>query len=296
MYDRFTDRARLVLQLAAQEAQRFYHEYVGTEHLLLGLIREGTGVAAVALKNLHIKLSTIRLEVEKIVQPGPYGDVMMGPLPQTSRAKKVIEYAIEESRNHLFTYVGTEHLLLGLLREEEGVAAQIMLNLGLRSDPLREEIFHLLDRQAPGTVRPTLLIPQDQASELPGEVKEQLDALDAQIEPLNHQKEAAVDARDFERAAHLRDQADKLKKQKVALLRQWHIRYVIEPGWLLWNDGVVAKIADTIAAEKRWQDLPILADALEEAGCTNAEVLTHCRRGRAHGSGCWVVNLVRATT
>jgi ATP-dependent Clp protease ATP-binding subunit ClpA len=295
MYNRFTVRARLVMQLAAQEATRFNHEYVGTEHILLGLIREGAGVAVIALRNLNIDSRAIRVEVARIVQPAPEA-IVMGPLPLTPGGKRVIEYAIEEARNHNFDYVGTEHLLVGLLREEEGVAAQVLQELGLRADPFREEVFHLLDRQALGTERPTLHIPQDQMSELPGEVQEQFDDLDAQIENINQQKEAAVAERNFERAAHLRDQADKLKKEKTALLRQWHIRYVIEPGWLLWNDGAVIKIADTIAAEKRWKDLPILADALEEAGCTDAEMLTHCRRGRAHGSGCWVVNLLRATT
>src|SRR5262249_47351410 len=123
MYERFTDRARKVMQLANQEAQRFNHEYIGTEHILLGLVKEGSGVAANVLKNLDVDLRKIRLEVEKIVQSGP-DMVTMGKLPQTPRAKKVIEYAMEEARNLNHNYVGTEHLLLGLLREQEGVAAQ----------------------------------------------------------------------------------------------------------------------------------------------------------------------------
>ena len=123
MYERFTDRARKVMQLANQEAQRFNHEYIGTEHILLGLVKEGSGVAANVLKNLDIDLRKIRLEVEKIVQSGP-DMVTMGKLPQTPRAKKVIEYSIEEARNLNHNYVGTEHLLLGLLREQEGVAAE----------------------------------------------------------------------------------------------------------------------------------------------------------------------------
>ena len=129
MYERFTDRARKVMQLANQEAQRFNHEYIGTEHILLGLVKEGSGVAANVLKNLDIDLRKIRLEVEKIVQAGP-DMVTMGKLPQTPRAKKVIEYSIEEARNLNHNYVGTEHLLLGLLREQEGVAAQVLMNLG----------------------------------------------------------------------------------------------------------------------------------------------------------------------
>jgi ATP-dependent Clp protease ATP-binding subunit ClpC len=143
MYERFTDRARKVMQLANQEAQRFNHEYIGTEHILLGLVKEGTGVAANVLKNLDIDLRKIRLEVEKIVQAGP-DMVTMGKLPQTPRAKKVIEYSIEEARNLNHNYVGTEHLLLGLLREQEGVAAQVLQNLGLKLEDVREEVLNLL--------------------------------------------------------------------------------------------------------------------------------------------------------
>ncbi len=143
MYERFTDRARKVMQLANQEAQRFNHEYIGTEHVLLGLIKEGSGVAANVLKNLQVDLRKIRLEVEKIVQSGPE-TVTMGKLPQTPRVKKVIEYAMEEARSLNHNYVGTEHILLGLLREQEGVAAQVLVNLGLKLDEVREEVLNLL--------------------------------------------------------------------------------------------------------------------------------------------------------
>ena len=143
MYETFTDRARKVMQLANQEAQCFNHEYIGTEHILLGLVKEGSGVAANVLKNLDIDLRKIRLEVEKIVMSGP-DMVRMGKLPQTPRAKKVIEFAIEEARLLNHNYVGTEHLLLGLLREQEGVAAQVLMNLGLKLEDVREEVLNLL--------------------------------------------------------------------------------------------------------------------------------------------------------
>ena len=143
MYERFTDRARKVMQLANQEAQRFNHEYIGTEHVLLGLIKEGSGVAANVLKNLDIDLRKIRMEVEKLVQSGP-DMVTMGKLPQTPRAKKVIEYSMDEARNLNHNYVGTEHILLGLLREQEGVAAQVLMNLGLKLEDVREEVLNLL--------------------------------------------------------------------------------------------------------------------------------------------------------
>ena len=149
MYERFTDRARKVMQLANQEAQRFNHEYIGTEHILLGLVKEGSGVAANVLKNLDVDLRKIRLEVEKLVQSGPEM-VTMGKLPQTPRAKKVIEYSMEEARNLNHNYVGTEHILLGLLREQEGVAAQVLMNLGLKLEEVREEVLNLLGHGVEG--------------------------------------------------------------------------------------------------------------------------------------------------
>ncbi len=148
MYERFTDRARKVMQLANQEAQRFNHEYIGTEHILLGLVKEGSGVAANVLKNLEVDLRKIRLEVEKLVQSGPEM-VTVGKLPQTPRAKKVIEYSMEEARNLNHSYVGTEHILLGLLREQEGVAAQVLMNLGLKLEEVREEVLNLLGHGIP---------------------------------------------------------------------------------------------------------------------------------------------------
>ncbi len=143
MFERFTDRARKVMALANQEAQRFNHEYIGTEHILLGLVKEGSGVGANVLKNLDVDLRKVRLEVEKLVKSGP-DMVTMGKLPQTPRAKKVIEYAIEEARSLNHNYVGTEHLLLGLLREQDGVAAQVLMNLGLKLEDVREEVLNLL--------------------------------------------------------------------------------------------------------------------------------------------------------
>jgi ATP-dependent Clp protease ATP-binding subunit ClpC len=143
MFERFTDRARKVMALANQEAQRFNHEYIGTEHVLLGLVKEGSGVGATVLKNLEVDIKKLRLEVEKLVKSGP-DMVTMGKLPQTPRAKKVIEYAIEEARSLNHNYVGTEHILLGLLRESEGIAAQVLMNLGLKLEDVRQEVLNLL--------------------------------------------------------------------------------------------------------------------------------------------------------
>ncbi len=139
MYESFSDRARKVMQFATREAIRFNHEYIGTEHILLGLVKEGNGVAAIVLKNLAVDLHTIRLEVEKFVQYG-LDVVTMGKLPQTPRVKKALEYAMHEARILNDDYIGTEHLLLGLLRDDEGFAANVLMNLGLRLEKVRAEV------------------------------------------------------------------------------------------------------------------------------------------------------------
>jgi len=139
MYKRFTDQARRVMQLANQEAQRFQHEYIGTEHILLGLIKEDSCVAAKLLGNLGVDLHGILLEVNQLIRPGPH-PVAQGRRPQTPRAKRVIEYTMEEARILNAEYVGTEHILLGLLREREGVGAQVLVNLGMTLERVRAEI------------------------------------------------------------------------------------------------------------------------------------------------------------
>ncbi|MDG1499403.1 MAG: ATP-dependent Clp protease ATP-binding subunit [Planctomycetota bacterium] len=143
MFDRFTDRAKKVMNLARQEAQRFNHEYLGTEHVLLGLVQEGSGVAANVLKNMGVDLNRIRAEVEKLVKSGP-SMVTMGQLPFTPRAKKVLELSMEEAQNLGHNYIGTEHLLLGLIKENEGIAAKVLTNLGVKLEDVREEVLEFL--------------------------------------------------------------------------------------------------------------------------------------------------------
>ena len=143
MFDRFTDRARRVMALARKEAQRFNHDFIGTEHVLLGLIQEGSGVAANVLKNLGVETEKIRREIEKNVQSGP-SMVTMGQLPFTPRAKKVLELSLEEAQELGHNYIGTEHLLLGLIRENDGVAAQVLLDLNLKLEDVREAVLELL--------------------------------------------------------------------------------------------------------------------------------------------------------
>ncbi|MFC1644134.1 Clp protease N-terminal domain-containing protein, partial [Candidatus Omnitrophota bacterium] len=139
-FNRFTERARKVILLAKEEAKRFSHDYIGTEHILLGLVKEGEGVAAAVLSSLGMDSDNIRLEVEKLVQPGP-GKVVGGDIPFTPRAKKVIELSMDEARSLGHNYIGTEHLLLGLIREGEGVASQVLLNLGLDLKGVQDEVL-----------------------------------------------------------------------------------------------------------------------------------------------------------
>jgi len=149
MFNRFTERARKVIILAKEEARRFNHDYIGTEHILLGLIREGEGVAASVLQKLGLSLENIRLEIEKLVQPGPTTQII-GDIPFTPRAKKALELAAEEARSLGHNYIGTEHLLLGLIREGEGIASQVLLNLGLDLNTVRNEVMELLGSALPG--------------------------------------------------------------------------------------------------------------------------------------------------
>jgi ATP-dependent Clp protease ATP-binding subunit ClpC len=193
MFERFTDRARKVMALANQEAQRFNHEYIGTEHILLGLVKEGSGVGANVLKNLDVDLRKVRLEVEKLVRAGPEM-VTMGKLPQTPRAKKVIEYAIEEARNLNHNYVGTEHLLLGLLREHDGVAAQVLMNLGLKLEEVREEVLNLLGAGAESEAESAGAEPGASAGESKAKGKSKTPALDSFGRDLTElAKEGALD-------------------------------------------------------------------------------------------------------
>src|SRR3989338_3279908 len=149
MFNKFTERARKVILLAKEEAKRFNHDYIGTEHILLGLIREGEGVAAAVMQKLGLSSEKIRIEVEKLVQLGP-STIVSGDIPFTPKAKKVIELSMDEARNLGHNYIGTEHLLLGLIREGEGVAAQVLQNLGLDLDRVRSEVMNLLGAPGPG--------------------------------------------------------------------------------------------------------------------------------------------------
>ena len=142
MFERFTDRARRVVVLAQEEARLLNHSYIGTEHILLGLIHEGEGVAAKALESLNISLEAVRAQVEEIIGQG--GSSPSGHIPFTPRAKKVLELSLREALQLGHNYIGTEHILLGLIREGEGVAAQVLVKLGADLSRVRQQVIQLL--------------------------------------------------------------------------------------------------------------------------------------------------------
>jgi ATP-dependent Clp protease ATP-binding subunit ClpC len=174
----FTERVRKVLAMAREEAARLHHEYVGTEHILLGLIREGEGVAAQVLQNLSVELDDIQQKIEETVKKGKAGQTTGPDLPYTSRAKKVLELAMAEARDLNHSYVGTEHLLLGLLREEKGIAAQVLTDAGVNLDAARAETLRILGTEMPqgGGQQPAGTAPA--ATPPKGEKKSKTPALD----------------------------------------------------------------------------------------------------------------------
>jgi ATP-dependent Clp protease ATP-binding subunit ClpC len=207
------------MQLANQEAQRFNHEYIGTEHIILGLLAEGSGVAANVLRNLVIDPRKIRRDVESIVQHGPGGEqVVTGRLPHTPRGKKVIEYAIDEARRLGHNYVGTEHILLGLLREEEGVAAQVLMNLGLEFHVVREEVLNLLGHGTPpGRVGPLPVVQEIAREPDPGSQPDplspvQLSLVRDLLRRLGEQKESLIIGQQVVEAARCRDEVEALAR------------------------------------------------------------------------------------
>jgi len=237
MFERFTDRARRVVVLAQEEARMLNHNYIGTEHILLGLVHEGEGVAAKALESLGISLEAVRQQVEEIIGQGE--DPPQGHIPFTPRAKTVLELSLREA-NHLgHNYIGTEHILLGLLREGEGVAAQVLVKLGADLSRVRQQVIQLLhghqgmEPQAASGGPPRARMPSD----LPAGVdalQSRLSAieqrvgtgpatgdLDEQIAQVRRDKESAIDAQDFDQAASLRDRERHLLAGKTARQEEW---------------------------------------------------------------------------
>src|SRR5579872_850599 len=145
-FDKFTERARKVLSLAQEEAQRFNHNYIGTEHILLGLVREGDGVGAKVLRSLGVELQAVRREVERVIGRGDR--IVLGDIGLTPRAKKVMELAVDEARRLNHHYIGTEHILLGLIREGEGIAAGVLESLGINLERVRTQTIQVLSQSS----------------------------------------------------------------------------------------------------------------------------------------------------
>jgi ATP-dependent Clp protease ATP-binding subunit ClpA len=250
MFERFTDRARRVVVLAQEEARMLEHNYIGTEHLLLALIHEGEGVAAKALRALDVDLDTLRREVEALVGRGQ--QPALGHIPFTPQAKKVLELSLRESVRLGHDYIGTEHLLLGLVREGDGPAAQVLAQRGIELNTVRQEVIRLLHgyevregrrgrRVAwarpgrPGGEGGTLeeilhqlrllgtrlaAIEEKLGIEESPE-RQRLRRVDAQIAQVRRRKESAIDEQDFERAARLRDEEKRLLQDRRAAEGEW---------------------------------------------------------------------------
>ena len=236
MFERFTDRARRVVVLAQAEARDLDHNYVGTEHILLGLLREGEGVAARALSSLGISLDAVRHRVEEIIGRGQQ-PAASGHIPFTPRAKKVMELSLREALQLGHDYIGTEHILLGLIREGDGVAAQVLIRLGADLNRVRHQVIALLyQSKEPRLARR----PAEEGAPLP-EVQARLDAvedwlaavdqrvgtgpdtsdLDEQIDRVRRERLAAANAEEYEQAAALRNREKELLADKAARREEW---------------------------------------------------------------------------
>jgi ATP-dependent Clp protease ATP-binding subunit ClpC len=222
MFERFTDRARRVVVLAQEEARMLNHNYIGTEHILLGLIHEGEGVAAKALESLGISLEAVRQQVEEIIGQGQQAP--SGHIPFTPRAKKVLELSLREALQLGHNYIGTEHILLGLIREGEGVAAQILVKLGADLNRVRQQVIQLLHgypgkEPAGGGARlgkrERARLMDDALGRIAAldrrlaaierwvGMRPDVDDVDQEIARARREKEAAIDSQDFETAAAL---------------------------------------------------------------------------------------------
>ncbi len=221
MFERFTDRARKVMALANQEAQRFNHEYIGTEHILLGLVKEGHGVGASALTSLGIDLRKTQHQVEKLLKSGPEM-VTMGKLPQTPRSKKAIEYAIMEARNFGHHYVGSEHVLLGLLHEQNGVAAQVLLSVGASLASAREAVLTILSQRTEdedGQPLESATSPHASRPPQPTFLRALITASDEELQALAAAKDESVRAADYDSASAARDAILALHAKRTAIQR-----------------------------------------------------------------------------
>ena len=227
MFERFTDRSRRAIVLAQEEARFLGHNYIGTEHILLGLIREDQGVAAKALESLGISLELVRQQVEEIIG---HGQELPPPghIPFTPRAKKVLELSLREALQLSHSYIGTEHILLGLLREGEGVAAQVLVTLGADLNRVRQQVIQLLRdgaAEAPAGIAslPGFGSAESRLSAVEHWVGMTPDTgeLDRQLGQVRSERHAALAAHDHERVAQLRDRERELLAERASRREQW---------------------------------------------------------------------------
>jgi ATP-dependent Clp protease ATP-binding subunit ClpC len=240
MFERFTDRARRVVVLAQEEARMLDHNYIGTEHILLGLTRVGEGYAARALESLGISLDAVRQQVEEIIGRGQ--EVPSGHIPFTPRAKKVLELSLRESLQLGHNYIGPEHMLLGLVREGDGVAAQILVKLGADPNRVRQQVIELVHGYqgqdvesaasrpgggAPADLPDDVLVRFDElerrltALERWVSMQPDLEDLDREIAQIRHEKEAAIDRQDSQAATALRDKEKQLLADRADREKEW---------------------------------------------------------------------------
>ena len=236
MFEQFTDRARRVVALAQDEARILNHDYIGTEHILLGLIHEGDGVAAKALESLGISLDAVRQQVLEIIGRGEQAPP--GHIPFTPRAKKVLELSLREAVQLGHNYISTEHILLGLIREGDGVAAKVLVKLGADLNRVRQQVIQLLhgyqgkEPVSAGTGRGSRLV-DDVLARMDAldhrlaaverwvGMRPDLDDLDQEIAQMRREKEAAVDRQDFEAAVTLRDKEKQLLAARAGREKEW---------------------------------------------------------------------------
>ncbi len=244
MFKTFTDRAWQVVVLAQEEARMLNHDHIGTEHILLGLIREGEGVAAKALALRGVSLEAVREQAGEIIGQGP--PVPPGHIPFTPRAKKTLELSLREALQLRHNYIGTEHILLGLIREGEGAAAQVLVKLGVDPNRVRQQVIQLLHgtqstelgimraarraSKAGGTERgllPEILSGVESIDSHLSAIEQRVGAgpemsdLDLQIEQARRDKESAARAEDYVNAAELRDRERQLLAEKTARQQEW---------------------------------------------------------------------------
>ena len=232
MFERFTERSRRVVMLAQQEARMLNHNYIGTEHILLGLIHEGEGVAAKALESLGISLDAVRQQVEEIIGQGQQAP--SGHIPFTPRAKMVLELSLREALQLGQEYIGTEHILLGLIREGDGVAAQVLVKLGADLNRVRQQVIQLATGRAGEDVigegsplpdvalgRPDSLDRRLAAIERWVGLRPDLEDLVLEIARVRREKEAAIGRQDFEAAAALREKEKQLLAARTGRDKEW---------------------------------------------------------------------------